>query len=688
MKCRIGVDTGGTHTDLVLIGEDGEQFLTLKVPTTPEDNSIGTMKGLETLLDRAGLSPADISRFAYGTTVVTNLLIQRDHDTSVGMLTTKGFRDIIEIRRAARGEHVYDVGWRPDLSLVPRHLRFGIPERMGFDGVAITPLDEDAVRDACREMNHAGIESVAICFLNAYANPDHERRTAEIVAQECPGLDISISSDVARQFREYERTSTTAVNAYVRRPLGRHLRSLTEKLRKRGVSATPYIMRANGGLMSFDSAAKLPVAITHSGPTAGIVAGMTIGKSCGVENLITFDMGGTSSDVSLIRDGQPMLTSKGNIEGWPVVLPMLDLITVGAGGGSVAWLDSANGLKVGPLSAGSVPGPACYGQGGENPTITDCNIILGRLNPEFFLAGARTLYPELSKKAIQEKVAGPLGLTIEEAARGILAIAESHMVNAVKQISVQRGFDPREFTLVGFGGAGPLHAIGLAEELGITSVLIPAAPGNFSAMGQLAGDIRHDLVLTRIGMLADSSPESLSAEFMRMVEEGSQRLVEEEVSQSQWQFMASFDLCYKGQNHELSVTVPSIDLTAESLKNVEQRFHAEHERNFGYSNREKPVKLVNLRVTALGRLPGLQLKTFPSGPGGAPAPFAKRTVTLPNGEGKEVPVYRFDDLKPTHVIDGPAVVEHAGSTLFIRPNWTATYDRTMTARVIHNDPAK
>lgn len=683
MKCRIGVDTGGTHTDMVLIGETGEDFLTLKVPTTPEDNSIGVLDGLRKILARGNFAASDVGRFAYGTTVVTNLLIQRNVEIPVGMITTEGFRDIMDVRRGARGEHVYDINWRPEPALIERPHRYGVKERVDHGGGVVTPLDEEGVRAACRKLNADGVQSIAICFLNAYANPEHERRAAEIAAEECPHASLSLSSDIARQFREYERTSSTVVNAFVRRPLTDHLQALTKQLEREGVTATPYIMRANGGLMTFEAASRLPVAITHSGPTAGIVAGMTIGKASGIKDVITFDMGGTSSDVSLIADGKPLLTSRGSIEGWPVVLPMLDLVTVGAGGGSMAWVDEVGGLKVGPMSAGSVPGPACYGQGGQSPTITDANIVLGRLNPGFFLAGARDLHPELSEKAIRDKVCTPLGLGLHEAALGIIAISEAHMVNAVKQISVQRGLDPRDFALVGFGGAGPLHALGLAEELDIETVLIPAAPGNFSAMGQLAGNIQHDFVQTRVGPLEGESAAALSEEFARMAAEGLQRLAEDGVAEADQVFAATLDLCYRGQNHELSVAIPDLALTPDDIEAIKLRFHEEHERNFGYDAKTRPIKLVNLRLSAIGKLPGLKLKVYPASTG-APVPATLRPVTLPDGATRDVPIYRFEDLAPGHTIPGPSIVEYAGSTLLVRPGWTATYDELMTARVTRN----
>lgn len=680
MTCRVGVDTGGTHTDIVLIDETGHIFVTLKVPTTPEDHSVGVMDGLRKVLKEAGLSPDTLARFAYGTTLVTNLLIARDTDVPVGLITTDGFRDILEIRRAVRGDYVYDIHWRPAPPLVPRHLRLGVPERIDSTGQIVIPLDEEKSWQALRALARAGVESIAVCLMNSYANPVHERRIAELARQECPEIDVSLSCDVARQFREYERTSTTVVNAYVRRPITRHLVRLSEALRQEGVTSAPYIMRSNGGLMTFDAASQLPAAITHSGPTAGVVAGTMIAEQCGISDIITIDMGGTSADVSLISGGQPVLTSRGSIENYPVVLPMLDLVTIGAGGGSIAWVDQVNILKVGPRSAGAVPGPACYGQGGSDPTITDANLLLGRLDPEYFLGGARKLRLDLAETATKDRVARRLGMSVLEAARGIVAIAEAHMMNAIKQVSVQRGFDPRDFTLVAFGGAGPLHAIGLAQELAINRVLVPAAPGNVSAMGLLAGNIRHDFVLTKVAPLGSMSARDLSVEFDRMLREGRERLKSEGVEPRCWQFILSVDLCYKGQNYELSLPLPSSGVTDDVMAELPGRFHGEHQRTYGYSLPHRSIKLVNLRLTGIGVLPGLKIPRMNNRSERA-KPVALRHTMMANGRSLQLPIYRFGDLCPEQIVQGPTIVEYVGSTLFIQAGWTAAYDRMMNAHL-------
>ena len=677
MSCRIGVDTGGTHTDLVLVNEAQDEVFTLKVPTTAYDNSVGVIEGVHKILALADLSPAEVSRFAYGTTVVTNLLIQRNADIRIALVTTKGFRDALEIQRGSRGEHVFDVSWKQQAPLVSRQMRFEIAERVDSDGTVLLPPEEGEVEELCEKLRALAVHGVVVGFINSYVNPAHEQRVGALIAAACPDADVTLSSDISRQFREYERTSTAAINAYVKRPLAAHLDSLSSSLDAIGVAAAPYIMRANGGLMTFTAASRLPVAITHSGPTAGIMAGLAIGAASGIDNLITFDMGGTSSDVSLIRGGRPLLTNRGAIEGWPVCLPMLDLVTVGAGGGTIAWLDPARSLKVGPLSAGSSPGPACYGQGGVEATITDCNLLLGRLNPHFLLGGARRLDAGLARSAIAAGVAGPLGLQLPDAALGIIAIAESHMVNAVKQISVRRGLDPRDFHLVAFGGAGPLHALAIAGQLDIPNVLIPAAPGNFSAMGQLAGNIRHDFALTRISQLDPDQFDDINAEFARMASEGDELLERDGIAAPERIFAGSLDLCYWGQSHELSIPV-ALPLTADSVGDIGDRFHAEHRRNFGFDHHDRPIKCVHLRLSAVGRLPTLRMKRY--GPASRPAePSHRRSVILADGTSQGMPVYSFDDLAPGHSIREPAIVEYSGSTLFVQPGWAVEFDERMTA---------
>ena len=680
MGGRIGIDTGGTHTDLVYVDDAGVGFHTLKVPTTPDDLSRGVLDGLGAILDDAGSMASEVTRFVYGTTLVTNLIIEGG-DVPVGLLTTEGFRDVLEIGRASRKLNIYDIHWRPPVPLVPRHLRLDVGERVDHEDAIVTPLDEEAARVALRRLRDAGVESIAVCFLNAYPNPVHEQRMAGLAAEECPDVEISLSSDVVREYREYERMSTTAANAYVAGPLTRHLDDLAANVARHGVPATTAIMRGNGGVMTFAAAKRLPVALTHSGPMGGIVGGTVIAAACGIDDIITLDMGGTSADVFLVAGGHPVLTTRGKMGHFPVLLPMLDLVTIGAGGGSIAWVDEGGAMRVGPLSAGSVPGPACYGQGGAEPALTDANLLAGRLNADYFLAGKRGLSREKSEVVIRQRVAEPVGISVGEAALGIMAIAESHMVNAIKLISVERGLDPRDFTLVAFGGCGPLHAARLAEELAIARVLIPAAPGNVSAMGMLAADIRHDLVRTHVRELQAVDPVALAAEFEELLAEGASVLDDEGMEGARRRMVPAVDLRYRGQNYELTLALPGHQ--GAPLADLAERFHAEHRRVYGYDLPGRAIQLVNLRLTAFGAMPAMRWPRHAAGQPGRPV--ARRRVLIAGAATAEVPFYRIDDVCPEQEIAGPAVVEYAGSTLFVPETWTATIDDMRNARLVNGD---
>ena len=679
MSVRVGIDTGGTHTDVVLVDGSGGEVLALKVPTTPHDLSQGVLDGLGRVLEDSDRPATSISHFVYATTLVTNLLVEGS-DIPVGMITTEGFRDILGIGRASRKPNIYDIQWAPPPPLVPRHLRLVVTERIDARGHVITPLDEEATREALRQLVAAGVESIAVCFINGYANPQHEQRVAALAAEECPELGISLSSDVVREFREYERLSTTVVNAYVAPPLTRHMDGLTEKLARNAVASAPYTMRSNGGIMTFEAAKRLPVTMTHSGPMGGIIGGTAIAAACGARDIITLDMGGTSADVSLVTGGEPVLTTRGTVGRHPVLLPMLDLVTIGAGGGSVAWVDEGGALKVGPRSAGAVPGPACYDQGGDEPTVTDANLVAGRLNADYFLEGSRGLRAELSEAALGDKVAKPLGMSMDEAAIGIMAIAESHMVNAIKLISVERGLDPRDFTLVGFGGCGPLHAARLAEELSITSVLVPSAPGNVSAMGLLSADVRHDMVRTHVAALDDVEPKVLAAAFEDLMESGVAALAGDGIDDARRRYLPAVDLRYKGQNYELTLPFPGHGVDAALAGTLGKAFHEAHRSVYGYELPKRTIQLVNLRLTAIGEVQRVQ---WPEHDGGAPGakPIARRKVLVGPGSREAVPIYRLAGLSPGVSFAGPGLVEYAGSTLFVPDRWTATFDAMLNARL-------
>ncbi len=673
MGLFLSVDTGGTHTDVVLIDDGGKEFLTLKVPTTPDDLQQGVMNGIRRVLEKGGFEMSDVKRLVYGTTLVTNLLIENDN-IPVGLVTTENFRDILSIGRAYRTENIYDLNWRPRRPLVPRHLRLGVPERIDARGNVVTALNEDKTRQVLLQMAAEGVESIAVCLLNSYVNPLHEQRIAAIARDVIPHLKLSISSEIVREFREFERTSSTVVNAFVRNPLDAHLASLEKTLESGGLCFAPHIIRANGGIMSFRAAKEIPIALTHSGPMGGIIGAATIAENCGLRNLITLDMGGTSTDVSLILNGAAVMTTKAQVAGYPVKLPMFDLLTIGAGGGSIAWIDQANALKVGPASAGAKPGPACYGQGGEAATITDANLVVGHLDPDYFLAGEGQLRIDLAEAAIG-RIAEKIGLSVTDTAFGILEIGEAHMVNAIKLASVKRGLDPRDMALVVFGGAGPLHAVNVATELAIDHVIIPCAPGNLSALGMLNANFRHDFVLSRISNIEDVETCDLREAFNGLNQHGMQWLESEGIMASGRELVATVDLRYSGQNYELNLPLNIASEETSWLPALKDAFHAEHERVYGYARPDSSVQIVSLRVNALGKLPSMNWRRV-APTVKVPAPYGERQVNVDRCAAAQYPVYRFENLYCGDKLGGPLFVDYTGSTLIVPPGWHATLDET------------
>lgn len=678
-QIAVGVDTGGTHTDVVLI--NGEIVKTLKVPTTPSDLNVGILKGLTEICEVSGLDIHQLSRFCYATTFVTNLIVEQK-GAQIALITTEGFRDVLEIGRASRKPDVYDIHWRAANPLVPRQLRFVVRERMNYAGEVLTELDETQARKVLEDIRGTGVKSLAVCFLHAYANPVHERRIAEMAQEICPEIDISLSSDVVREFREYERTSTTCVNALIKKAITDHLSSLATASNEKGLNGSCYIMRGNGGLSTFQSASKVPAAITHSGIMGGIVGATALARQCGIQNIITLDMGGTSTDVALISNGEPQLVHQSKVGDYPLLIPTLDMVTIGAGGGSIAYIDGGSAMRVGPHSAGSVPGPACYGQGGEDPTVTDANLYTGRLNPQTFLAGARTLYPEKSERAIEDKIAQPLGISSADAALGIMSIAEAHMTNAIKLISVERGLDCRDFTLFAFGGAGALHATRLAEELSIKRVVVPPAPGNLSAMGLLCADVRHDMARTLVIDLCTDSIHTMRDAVEELKNQAAIALQAEGIAPTDSLLFTSIDLRYKGQNYDLNLPLNDSDFT-DAFLGLHARFNQQHEKVYGYLLKERGIEAVNLRITAMGTV---QKALWPRHAPVAtkPVPKTQRAVYLHNLGWETLGVYSFEKLHPEQRIDGPAIIEYPGSTLYLAPNWTCSFDVFKNAHLSHH----
>jgi N-methylhydantoinase A len=684
---RVGIDIGGTFTDAALVDGRTGQARVVKVLTTPEDPARGFMAALERGLGECGAGGPDVAAVVHATTVATNAIIE-GKTARVGMLVTRGFRDILEIGRQIRSR-LYDVHLQKPAPLVPRRWSLEIPERLDADGAVLEPLDEGAVREAVRRLRAEKVEAVVICFLHSYLNPAHERAAAAIVRAEMPQTWLSVSSEVCPEFREYLRGSTAAVNAAVMPIVSRYVDALESRLAALGATAPFYVMQSSGGVMTSASAKERPVYMVESGPAAGVIAAGAVAAPYRYANVLSFDMGGTTAKVGLIQDGRLRLSTEmevgaqavtplgeGRGGGYPVRTPVIDLVEVGAGGGSEAWIDAGGALRVGPRSAGARPGPACYGKGGTTPTITDANLTLGRLDPGFFLGGEMALDVDAARRAIAAKVATPLGLDPLAAASGIVEIANAHMIGAMRLVSVQRGYDPRDFVLVAFGGAGPLHANALARELGIPTVLVPPSPGIASAIGMLATDVRHEFVATRRVRLDGLTPEALEALFADFAREGQARLERDGVPPSERRTLRSADLRYHGQSFELPVTVPPGPLAAADVERLRAEFHAQHERAYGYAAPEDAVELVNVRLAAIGVTPKPRRAPLPEGgPSAAPALKGHRDVWFAEVGGfRPTQVLDRGKLLRGNVIEGPAIVEEPDASTLVHPGWSAVVD--------------
>jgi N-methylhydantoinase A len=685
-KYRIGIDTGGTFTDGVLINETTGEIQITKVPSTPDDPSRGFLNAAARLLKEASVEPEQVGYVVHGTTVATNAIIE-GNVARTGFITTKGFRDMLEIARQIRPS-LYDLQFEKPAPLVPRYLCFGVPERLNALGEVITPLDEDAVRTVALKLKEEGVEAIAVCLLHSYANQDHERRIGKILNEVMPEVAISLSSDIVPEFREYFRASTAVVNSSITPIVGQYLSSIEERLRADGLESELLVMQSNGGVYTFEAAVERPVYMVESGPAAGVIAASYVADAIGYSNVLSFDMGGTTTKAALIQDGEPKVTKDyevgaaagadtgaGRGSGYPIRTPVIDLVEIGAGGGSIAWVDPGGVLRVGPRSAGADPGPACYGQGGTEPTITDANLVLGRLNPDYFLGGEVPLHKNLAEKAIMTRCAEPLGLTLLEAANGIVEIANSAMVNALRLISVQRGFDPRDFVLVGFGGAGPVHATKLAIDTDVPLTIIPMSPGITSALGLLVTDLKHENSRTRINRVSNSVPSEIETILDELETLGRDALVKEGVPESEMDFERHADVRYVGQSYELSVELAPGTITQVTLDGVTADYHVAHERAYGHNAPEEPVEFVNMQVTARGEIARPNLKEVTRGTGSDGAIKETRDVYFAESGGLvPTPVFDRYRLGEGDQIAGPAIVEEVDSTTVIHPGTSATID--------------
>jgi len=669
MAWRIGVDSGGTFTDICLFDDSAGRIEVWKVASTPADPSLGIAQGVAEGLERVGGDPAEVAYVGHGTTVGTNALIQHQ-GVKTGLVTTDGFRDLLELGRQKRPD-LYDMQADKPEILVARTLRLGVPERIRHDGSVEIALDEQAVRDAARALKEAGVQSVAISFLYGFVSPIHEARARAIVAEIHPEAFLSTGHDVAPEFREYERLSTTVVNAYLGPVMQGYIRRLAERLAALGLKVPPHLTQSNGGVIGFEQAARLPVRTVLSGPSTGVVAAQEIGRAIGIPDLITFDMGGTSTDVALLQNGQCRLTGEATVHGYPIKAPMLDIHTVGAGGGSIAFVDNGGLLKVGPRSCGAYPGPVCYGQGNTEPATTDANVVLQTLNPEYLLGGRMRIDQALSRQAIAE-LAAQLGMDLMSTAQGVIAVVTANMAKAIRVISVQRGHDPRDYALFACGGAGPLHAARLARELDISRIVVPRNPGILCAMGLLLTDLRADFATTRLTLLDSAAVPVVDAAFVELAQRAEAWFEEEGVPPEKRRHTRTVDMRYAGQNYELPVPLPEGPIDATTMAALADGFAEAHRRQYGFVAEGEAVQLVTFRIEAVGLVAKAQFRAQPdAGPDASGAVIGTRDVWMPEAGGfAPCRVYDREKLRGGHVIAGPAIVEQMDATTLILPGMT------------------
>jgi N-methylhydantoinase A len=673
MGWRIGVDSGGTFTDICLFDERTGRLAVWKVASTPADPSHAVAQGVGEALARVAARAGDVSYFGHGTTVATNALIQHS-GAPTGLITSGGFRDLLEIGRQKRPD-LYDLQADKPPVLVERRLRHEVPERLRYDGRVETPLDEAAVRTAVRVLRDAGVVAVAICFLYSFLDPAHEQAARRIVTEEFPDAFVCVSHEVAPEFREYERLSTTVVNACLGPIMAFYIRGVADRLAVLGVTANPYLTQSNGGVIGFDMAARLPVRTVLSGPSTGVVGAQITARLAGARDVITFDMGGTSTDVGLLQGGEARLARETVVHGYPIKAPMLDIHTVGAGGGSIAFVDTGGLLKVGPRSAGADPGPACYDRGNDEPTVTDANVVLQTLNPSCLLGGRMKVRQDLARAAI-DRLAAKLGRDALGTADGIIAVVTANMARAIRVISVQRGHDPRDYTLVAIGGAGPLHAARLAAELDIRRVLVPRNPGILCAMGLLQADLRADFAATRLmalSLAASGDIETIIGELRRRCEGW---FAEAGIEPGARRIGFSVDMRYAGQNYELSVPLAAGPITTATIDGLAAGFEAVHRRLYGFVAEDEPVQLVTFRAEAIGIVPKAEIRpATDTSLDPQAAQFGRRDVWLREEGGfVSCPLYDRDRLRAGNRIAGPAIVEQMDATTLIPPGSVATVD--------------
>ena len=682
---RLGIDVGGTFTDIILLRSDGTA-IPKKVLSSPPDFGTAIKGGVLEALKENSVDASQVQEYTHAATVATNAIITRTGAVT-GLITTEGFRDVLEIRRL-RMHRLYDINWEKPKPLVPRPLRVEVPARMNPRGGEVAPFEEEAAREAIQRLIAAGIESLAICYINAYANGAHERRTQELAQEMAPTLYVSNSSEVLPEIREYERTSTTVINAYVQPIVDAYFRSMERDIKEIGIDTPIMVMQSNGGMIPSETARRFPVHVIESGPAAGVTGAYHLAKRMGIENVLTLDMGGTTAKAAIIEEGEisrsPEYEVGGEISighrllkgsGYVLRVPSIDLAEVGAGGGSIAWVDEGEALKVGPHSAGASPGPACYDLGGKEPTITDANVHLGLTNPEYLAAGALKINAELADKALRDALASRLGLDITKVAWGIRAVANSSLIRALHAVSTERGRDPRQFTLLAFGGMGPVHALDLAVELGITKVVIPPLPGLFSALGLLLADVEHHLIQTYYSNIDELDFQELHGVLDKLTSEAVAMLDREGYDAAHRSIALSADTRYLGQDFALTIPLADQKLDPNLMARFIEEFHQEHNKTYGYDSRHEGVQIVALRCVAKGlpdrpRVPE-QLEVTPV-KGWKPSP-SRRCFFGPQWDWIQTPVMTRYDLL-ARPIDGPAIIEEDNSLTVVIPSWKASLD--------------
>ena len=687
-KYRVSIDIGGTFTDLIAFNERNGETLNIKVPSTPKTPSNAVIEAFKEFLRKA--CDVDVSVIVHATTVTTNALLgQMNLELpKTALITTEGFRDVIEIGRQRRHE-LYNLFMKKPRVLIPRRLRFEVEERIGPEGEVLKPLDRKQVEMVAQKLEGENVEAVAVALLFSYINQKHERETEGILKKLLPEAYVSLSSEIAPEYREYERTSTAVVNAVLMPIVSSYMDDLQRKIRKLGVKAPLCMMQSDGGISTKDVACRKPVSIVESGPAAGVMASAFYGKVLGIENILSFDMGGTTAKAGAIKQATPEIVSEYEVagrvhsgrivkgSGYPIRFPFIDLAECSAGGGTIAWVDEGKALQVGPISAGAEPGPACYGKGGRHPTVTDANVVLGRLNPKYFLGGKMKIYPKLSEKAILDQICGKIELELTEAAHGIIRITNSAMAKILRIVSVERGHDPRDFVLMCFGGAGPMHGCALAEELGLKEIIVPYNPGLFSAYGLLTADFRSTFVKAVMQLMEKVDAKKVEAIFQNLELKGCKLLESQCVPKADMHFIRQMDLKYVNQSYELSIST-SAPFTQEALRQTVENFHEKHALIYGYAVKDEQVELVNVKLTAIGTVekPMLREHSLPLESQSKSKSIAKRKVFFEqHNDYIETPIYRREKLKAKDMINGPAIIEQYDATTVMYPDWTASVDR-------------